>query len=61
MFVRLGITLDSRELKRIARIYLELVHGLALVIVEQKGKQASRTTDDLKSMACVLLSKYQAE
>ena len=61
MFIRLGFELDSKELKRIARIYLELIHALSMEIVEQKGLQASKTTDDLKSMAYVLLAKYRAD
>ncbi|MBE9539664.1 MAG: TetR/AcrR family transcriptional regulator [Proteobacteria bacterium] len=58
MFIRLGFDLDSKELKRIARIYLELIHALSMEIVEQKGTQASKTTDDLNSMAYALLAKY---
>ena len=58
MFLRLGFKLDSRELKRIAKTYLELIHAMALEIAEQSGKQASRTTDDLKFMAYSLLSRH---
>ncbi len=58
-FVRLGLELDKRELKRIARVYLELIHALSLEIVEEKGVQASRTTDDLKLMAYSLLSRHR--
>jgi AcrR family transcriptional regulator len=58
MFIRLGFEQDKRQLKRIARVYLELIHALSLVIVEQKGVQASRTTDDLTSMAYTLLVKH---
>ena len=61
MFIRLGFELDNKEIKRIARIYLELVHALSVEIVEQKGKQARRTTDDLKSMAYTLLAKYHTD
>jgi len=58
MFIRLGFNLDNKELKRIARIYLELIHALSMEIVEQKGMQASKTIDDLNSMAYALLAKY---
>ena len=58
MFSRLGIELNGREMKRIARIYLELVHAMSLEIVEQRGAQASRSTEDLKFMAYSLLSRY---
>jgi AcrR family transcriptional regulator len=58
MFMRVGLKLDKRELRRIARVYLELIHALSLVIVEQKGVQASRTTDDLTSIAYTLLAKH---
>ena len=61
MFIRLGFDLNSKEQKRIARIYLELVHALSVGIVEQKGRQASRTTEDLKSMAYALLAKYHTD
>ena len=60
MFIRLGFELDSRELQRIARIYLELVHAISIEIVGEKGMRASRTTDDLKYMAYSLLSRYHA-
>jgi AcrR family transcriptional regulator len=58
MFIRLGFELDRRELQRIARIYLELVHAMSIEIVEEKGVQAKRTTADLKFMAYSLLSRY---
>ncbi len=60
IFVRLGITADNSELKRIAGIYLELVHALALLIVEQKGARAKRTTGDMKFMASELLARHYA-
>ncbi len=60
MFIRLGFQLDRRELKRIARVFLELVHAMSIEIVNQKGLQASRTMDDLKFMAYSLLSKHHA-
>lgn len=59
MFTRLGFDLDNKELHRIARIYLELVHALAVEIVEEKPPQARKTTEDLKFLAYSLLSKYQ--
>ena len=59
MFVRLGFGLGGKELNRIARIYLELIHAMSLVIVEERGAQASRTTDDLKFMAYSLLHRYK--
>ncbi len=58
MFIRLGFELDGEELQRIARLYLELVHALAIEIVGGKAPQASKTTDDLKFLAYSLLSKY---
>jgi len=58
MFIRLGFELDKRELRRIARVYLELIHAISLAVVDKKGIQASKTTDDLKSMAYALLAKY---
>lgn len=59
MFTRLGFELSNKELQRIARIYLELVHALAIKIVEEKAPQARKTTGDLKFLAYALLSKYQ--
>jgi len=58
MFIRLGFKLDKKELHRIARIYLELVHAMSIAIVEEKGVQAKRTIADLKFMAYSLLSRY---
>ena len=58
MFIRLGFELGHRELRRIARVYLELVHAMSIEIVGEKGVQAKRTTDDLKFMAYSLLSKH---
>jgi AcrR family transcriptional regulator len=58
MFIRLGFTNTKSELARIARIYLELVHALALVIVEQKGSRAQHSIEDLKSMTYSLLSSH---
>lgn len=60
MFVRLGFTSTKRELSRIAQLYLELIHALSLVIVEQKGVQASRTIDDLNAMTYGLLARHYA-
>jgi len=58
MFTRLGFDMDNKELQRIARIYLELVHALAIEIVGEKAPQARKTTEDLKFLAYSLLSKY---
>ncbi|MBE9537621.1 MAG: TetR/AcrR family transcriptional regulator [Proteobacteria bacterium] len=58
MFTRLGFELDRRELQRIARVYLELIHAISIEIIGEKGMRASRTTDDLKFMAYSLLSRY---
>ena len=58
MFVRLGFSASKNELARIARIYLELVHALSLVIVNQKGVRAGKTIHDLKAMAHTLLSMH---
>jgi len=58
MFTRLGFDVDNKELQRIARIYLELVHALAIEIVGGKAPQARKTTEDLKFLAYSLLSKY---
>jgi len=58
MFARLGFNQGDKERERIAAIYLELVHALSLVIVEQTGSRASRTTDDMKFMAYSVLARY---
>lgn len=58
MFIRLGFGLESTELNRIARIFLELIHVMAIEIIEENRAQASRSTDDLKFMAYSLLNKY---
>jgi len=58
IFVRLGFDCDNKELARIAGIYLELVHALSLVVVEQKGARATRTIEDMKFMAYELLARH---
>jgi AcrR family transcriptional regulator len=58
MFIRLGFSSDKNELSRIAHLYIELVHALALVIVNQKGIRATRTITDLKAIIHTLLSSH---
>ncbi len=58
MFAALGFKQGERERERIAIIYLELVHALSLVIVEQAGSRASKTTGDMKFMAYSILARY---
>ncbi|MEH6551583.1 MAG: TetR/AcrR family transcriptional regulator [Pseudomonadales bacterium] len=57
MFSQLGIQQSKSELSRISRAYLEVVHSLSLVIVEQNGIRAKRTTGDLKAMTLTLISR----
>ncbi len=58
MFTRVGVDARDKELERRAIIYLEIVHALSLLIVEQSGSQAARTTKDLKFMAYSALAGY---
>ena len=58
MFARLGIDAKNKELERRASVYLEIVHALSLLIVEQSGSRAVRTTQDLKFMAYSTLAGY---
>lgn len=58
MFARLGIEAKGKELERRAAIYLEIVHALSLLIIEQNGSQAAKTTQDLKFMAYSALAGY---
>ncbi len=58
MFADQGIEAKGKELERRARVYLEIVHALSLLIVEQSGSQAARTTQDLKFMAYSALAGY---
>ena len=58
MFVRMGFDSSPKELARIARVYLELVHAMSIEVVAQRGLQAQQTTDDLKLMAYSLLCAH---
>lgn len=58
MFARLGIDAKNKELERRANVYLEIVHALSLLIVDQKGSLAASTTQDLKFMAYSALAGY---
>jgi AcrR family transcriptional regulator len=58
MFARQGIEAKGKELERRAAVYLEVVHALSLLIVEQSSSRATRTTQDLKFMAYSALAGY---
>ncbi len=58
MFKLLAIAGGKTELERLARVYLELVHALALTVVNQNKSRAARTLKDLKQMVMVLLSSH---
>lgn len=58
MFIRLGFEISPSELARVASVFLELVHAMAIEIVAQTGQRASRTTADLKLMTYALLSEH---
>lgn len=58
IFKRIGINKPKQELKRIARVYLELTHALLLVVSEQKGVRAKRTLEDLNIATCSFLKSH---
>jgi AcrR family transcriptional regulator len=60
VFKHLDIQGSQIELDRLARSYLEVVHALALVVVQQKGRRAKRTLDDLKAMVNCLLTRARS-
>jgi AcrR family transcriptional regulator len=60
VFKHLNIQGSQVELDRLARSYLEVVHALALVVVQQKGRRAKRTLDDLKAMVNCLLTRARS-
>jgi AcrR family transcriptional regulator len=61
MFARVGVDAKDKELARRAAIYLEIVHALSLLIIEQSDSQASRTTQDLKFIAyCALDGSHKS-
>jgi AcrR family transcriptional regulator len=60
VFKHLDIQGSQVELDRLARSYLEVVHALALVVVQQKGRRAKRTLDDLKAMVNCLLTRARS-
>ncbi|MFT6052781.1 MAG: AcrR family transcriptional regulator [Halioglobus sp.] len=58
MFIQLGLDASPSEINRIASVYLELVHVMAIEIVAQTGQRASRTKADLKLMTYTLLAQH---
>lgn len=59
MFQRFEFAQNTAELNRLSRFYLELIHSILLVVVNQKGQRSKRTLDDLKRLTFELLKKYQ--
>jgi len=57
-FRRYGLQGSSTELGRLSRAYLELVHALLLVVVNQAGIRSRRTLIDLKRLTLCLLQPY---
>ena len=58
MFARLGAQAKGKELERRAAVYLEIVHALSLLIIEQSPSQGARTMQDLNFMAYSALAGY---
>ncbi len=59
ILARMGFTQSSKERERIARCYLEIVHTMSMIVLEQKGAAAKRTLADLNRVVYQLLLAYK--
>lgn len=56
---RMGFNQPSKERERIARCYLEIVHAMLMMVLQQKGADSKRTLDDLNRVSLQLLIAYK--
>lgn len=61
IFQRLGCVSSDNELNRLGRAYLEMTHALSLVVVNQIGRRAERTTADVKRLVVSLLAPHMRD
>jgi len=58
LFKRVGVKLANRERERIAFCYLEIVHAMLIVVLEQKKGQANKSLSDLDRVCLSLIEHY---
>ena len=58
MSIYLAFKLNNIECVRVATLYLELVHAMAIAIGQHSGQRASQTIADLRLMAYTLLAAH---
>ena len=58
VFKRLGIGKRKQERKRIGSIYLDTIHSIMLVNVNERGVGAKRTLADVNAMIAALLYRH---
>lgn len=61
VFKRMGVRKHVNERTRIARLYLEMIHSLFLMAINQKPEPAKRTLSDIKALCLCLLARHQQE
>ena len=61
MFKRIGFKQGGDELVRLGRFYLETMHAMMLVIVNQPGQRGTDTYNDLKRVLVGFLAQYHAK
>ena len=61
MFKRIGFQQGDDELVRLGRFYLETMHAMMLVIVNQPGQRGTDTFNDLKRVLVGFLAQYHID
>lgn len=59
LFKRMGLNQDNKELIRIAYCYLDIVHVMLTLVLEQNDSQTKKTLSDLNAVSCRLLERYR--
>ena len=55
------ISLDTHELARLGRTYLELTHALIMVVVNQNAADGAKTLSELKHLSLMLLERAKSQ
>ena len=59
VFKRMGIGKNAQERNRVGDIYLDTIHAIMLVNVNQTGVGSKRTLEDVNAMIAALLHRHQ--
>ncbi len=57
-FKNIGVSQPPKARVRIASCYLEVVHAMLMLVLEQSPANAKKTLSDLNTICCRLLEKY---